>query len=407
MKRKAGLLRASLEKQQIDKRHLMDIIEFLPDATLVINEEKKVIAWNRAIETMTGVNKKDMIGKGNYAYAVPFYGRRRPILIDLIGEHNKLIEAKYSYVKRVGDTLYAEVFVPRLFGGKGAFIWVKASPLYDSEGNVVGAIESVRDITERKQAEEVLRRDKEVFERLVKQRSRELLRAQKELAENKRLSDIGTLAATVAHELRNPLGVILTAAYNIKMKSSDKAIRKHLVNIEKKIFESNQIINNLLNYARIKMPEYGRVRIDLLLDECVMFAKKHFRNRGIIVEKAWQEVKGKFIHVDPVQIREVFNNILNNAFQAIQGKKGKIRVLAVMDAQGFLRVSIKDNGVGIDEKRLGKIFEPFYTTKPKGTGLGLTICKDLVELHGGRIYIETESGKGTTITVKLPVEKPE
>ncbi|MDD2703572.1 MAG: ATP-binding protein, partial [Candidatus Omnitrophica bacterium] len=382
------------------------IIEFLPDATLVINAEKKVIAWNRAIETMTGVNKKDMIGRGDYAYAVPFYGRRRPILIDLVGMHDRMTEAKYSYVKRVGDTLYAEVFVSRLFDGKGAFIWVKASPLYDSEGAVVGAIESVRDITERKQAEEVLRRDKEVFERLVEQHSTELLRAQKELAENKRLSDIGTLAATVAHELRNPLGVILTAAYNIKMKSDDKGIRKHLVNIEKKIFESNQIINNLLNYARIKMPEYRRVRIDFLLNECVMFAKKRFRSPGITVEKAWQDVKGKFVQVDPVQIREVFNNILNNAFQAVRDKKGRIRVSAGVDPQGFLRISVKDNGVGMDEKELGKIFDPFYTTKPKGTGLGLTISKDLVELHGGRIYIETKHGQGTSITVKLPVEKP-
>jgi PAS domain S-box-containing protein len=406
MKKDPGLREASLEKQHIDKRHLLDIIEFLPDATLVINEKKKVIAWNRAIETMTGVNKKDMIGKGNYAYAVPFYGRRRPILIDLVGMRDRAIEAKYSYVKRAGDTLYAEVFVPRLFGGKGAFIWVKASPLYDSEGTVVGGIESVRDITERKQAEEVLRRDKEVFERLVKQRSKELLRAQKELAENKRLSDIGTLAATVAHELRNPLGVILTAAYNIKMKSDDKGIRQHRINIEKKVYESNQIINNLLNYARIKMPEYRRVRIDLLLNECVIFAKKRFRKRGITVEKEWQAVKGTFVQVDPVQMREILNNILNNAFQSILDKKGKIRVHAAVDQQGFLRISVKDNGVGIDEKKLGKIFEPFYTTKPKGTGLGLTICKDLVEMHGGRIYIETESGKGTTMTIKLPVEKP-
>lgn len=406
MKKNIRLREASLEKKHIDKRHLMDIIEFLPDATLVINEEKKVIAWNRAIEAMTGVNKKDMIGKGDYSYAVPFYGRRRPILIDLIGMRDREIEAKYSYVKRVGDTLYAEVFVPRLFDGKGAFIWVKASPLYDSEGTVVGAIESVRDITERKQAEEILRRDKDVFERLVKQRSIELLRAQKELAENKRLSDIGTLAATVAHELRNPLGVILTAAYNIKMKSGEKGIRKHLVNIEKKIFESNQIINNLLNYARIKMPEYRRIRIDILLNECVMFAKKRFRKRGIAVEKEWQDVKGKFVQVDPVQMREVFNNILNNAFQAIQEKRGSIRVYAAADQRGFLRISVKDNGVGIDEKKLGKVFEPFYTTKPKGTGLGLTICKDLVEMHGGRIYIETKHGNGTIVTVKLPVEKP-
>ncbi len=147
------------EKLRAAHRQLLDIIDFLPDATFVIDRKKKVIAWNRAIEEMTGVSKEDIIGKGDYAYAVPFYGEPRPILIDLIGQDGDLrqIEEKYEYVKRKGNTLIAEVFVPNLNRGQGAFLWATASPLYDSDGKLAGAIESIRDITERKRMEQQLK----------------------------------------------------------------------------------------------------------------------------------------------------------------------------------------------------------------------------------------------------------
>jgi len=145
------------EELRIAYRQLQDIIEFLPDATFVINREKKVIAWNRAIEEMSGVSKKDILGKGDYAYAIPFYGKRRPVLIDLIFDEDRETEAKYEYVKAAGSTLFGEVYIPSLLTGKEAHLWVKASPLYDSEGNLIGAVESIRDITERKKTEEKLK----------------------------------------------------------------------------------------------------------------------------------------------------------------------------------------------------------------------------------------------------------
>lgn len=140
--------RKAEEEMQIERQKFLDIIEFLPDATFVIDENKKVIAWNKALEEMTDTPKDEMIGKGDYAYSVPFYGEKRPILIDLIFLSEKEIEDKYAYVKREGKTLFAEVFVSNLFGGKGAYVSVKASPLYDGNGNLVGSIETVRDITE-------------------------------------------------------------------------------------------------------------------------------------------------------------------------------------------------------------------------------------------------------------------
>ncbi len=136
---------------------LQDIINFLPDATFVIDKDRKVIAWNRAIETMTGVKQIDMLGKGDYAYAVPFYGKLRPILIDIVLRPDKKIEAKYDFITRVEHVLYAEVYITATHQGKGAYVWCVASPLFDIKGNIVGAIESLRDITGSKHAEEKLK----------------------------------------------------------------------------------------------------------------------------------------------------------------------------------------------------------------------------------------------------------
>lgn len=148
-------------------KQLQDIIDFLPDATLVIDRDHKVIAWNKTIEEMTGLHKQEMIGKGDYAYSMPFYGVPRPILIDLVGTHSEEIEAKYQYLKRKGLTIYGEAHVPSLHCGRGAVLWCKASPLLDSEGNIVGAIESIRDVTERKRSEDALNEANEKLQALI------------------------------------------------------------------------------------------------------------------------------------------------------------------------------------------------------------------------------------------------
>ena len=153
------------ETLQESQRRLTDIIEFLPDATLAIDQEGKAIAWNRAVEVMTGVKKGDMLGKGNYEYAIPFYGTRRPMLINFISVWDKDIEKQYSFIKKEGDTLFTETNVPCV-GGKSRILWGKASPLYSGEGKVVGAIESIRDVTERKELEKAIQESEEQFRKM-------------------------------------------------------------------------------------------------------------------------------------------------------------------------------------------------------------------------------------------------
>lgn len=145
------------------------IVEFFPDPVFVINQEKKVIAWNLAMEKLTGVSKADMIGQGDYAYAVPFYGEKKPILVNLIDLHDSAIEDSYQNFKRDGNTLYAEVFAPKLRHGEGAYLSIKASPLYDVDGILVGAIESVRDISAQKEAELALKESENKFKTLAEE----------------------------------------------------------------------------------------------------------------------------------------------------------------------------------------------------------------------------------------------
>lgn len=147
---------------------LNDIIEFLPDATFVVDLNGKVIAWNRAIEEMTGVPKSEIIGKGDYAYAIPFYNHKRPILIDLVLQPQGEIEEKeYELLQRRGHTVFSEAYAPYTYCGKGAHLWGTASMLRDEIGEPYGAIESIRDITERKQAEKALARRTELQQLLM------------------------------------------------------------------------------------------------------------------------------------------------------------------------------------------------------------------------------------------------
>ncbi len=144
------------------ERRFADIIDFLPDATFVVNSEGTVIAWNRAIEEMTGVKAGDIVGRGDYAYAIAIYGKHRPVLLDLIFKDDPEVRKHYRHILKEGSTFTAEtVLTPP--GATERVVWLKASPFYDRDGRITGAIESIRDITERKRAEKELRESEHKF----------------------------------------------------------------------------------------------------------------------------------------------------------------------------------------------------------------------------------------------------
>jgi PAS domain S-box-containing protein len=148
------------------EQRLADIIDFFPDATFVIDKEGLVISWNRAMEVLTGVKAEEILGKGDHEYALPFYGIRRPLLIDLVMEPaNEDVKTYYTF-QRDGEAIVAEIYIPTFKPG-GIYLWGKASPIYDTEGNLAGAIESIRDVTEHKTAEIALHENLRFFQHLI------------------------------------------------------------------------------------------------------------------------------------------------------------------------------------------------------------------------------------------------
>lgn len=161
-----------------------DIINFLPDATFAIDLSGTVIAWNRAMEEMTGVTREAIIGKGDFEYALPFYGERRALLLDFVIRPNEDLTIKYPVLTRQDNKLISQLFLSRLYAGRGAYLWFIASPLYDAKGQIIGAIESIRDITTRKQAEQELQTAYEQItanEEELRENYDELIKRQQEL----------------------------------------------------------------------------------------------------------------------------------------------------------------------------------------------------------------------------------
>jgi PAS domain S-box/PAS domain S-box/PAS domain S-box len=148
------------------EQRLADIIDFFPDATFVIDKEGLVISWNRAMEVLTGVKAEEILGKGDHEYALPFYGIRRPLLIDLVMEPANEDELTYYTFQRDGEAIVAEIYIPTFKPG-GIYLWGKASPIYDNEGNLAGAIESIRDVTEHKKTEIALHENLRFLQHLI------------------------------------------------------------------------------------------------------------------------------------------------------------------------------------------------------------------------------------------------
>ena len=160
--------RKKAEQALLDSRQRMaDIIDFLPDATFAIDKDGNVIIWNKAIEQMTGIRGEEIIGLGDYEYSIPLYKERRPLLIDLVMKPNAELEERYTALQKEGFSLMGESFCPGV-GDKGAYLKGKASPLYDGNGNVIGAIQSIRDISKEKEFEANLNYQKHCFESLFR-----------------------------------------------------------------------------------------------------------------------------------------------------------------------------------------------------------------------------------------------
>jgi two-component system NtrC family sensor kinase len=246
----------------------------------------------------------------------------------------------------------------------------------------------------------------------VEERTAELKAAQDQLVRSEKLSSLGKLSASIAHEINNPLAGILTFAKlmirTLEQGPPDEPARKTLVRnlalVQRETERCSAIVRNLLDFARERPLSLKEVSVNHVVEEALSLIGHQSAIMGVVIEKDLAAVP--MVEADFGQLRQAFVNIAMNACEAM-GKGGRLVIATrpVPDA-GAVEVSFADNGPGIPPELLRKIFDPFFTTKEKGTGLGLSVVYGIVERHGGKIDIATAVGKGTTIHFRLPAGRP-
>ncbi len=255
------------------------------------------------------------------------------------------------------------------------------------------------EIADRKHVEVELVKYRDDLEVLVDERTKELKESQKNLLSSERLAVLGRLSSGIAHEIRNPLATIGSSAYFLskKLKDADEIVLKNIDRIASEVKESTTIIQGLQDLATMDMPKKARKDITVVIEESL---------KTTVIPK---EVKVAidihkdefFVDADVKQMSIMYKNLINNAVQAMENR-GNIWIDANRTESNNVEVSIRDSGPGIKADDLKNVFTPFFGTKAMGFGFGLTICKMIIEKHGGKIDVKSEAGNGATFIVRYP-----
>lgn len=374
------------------------IIDFLPDATFVIDREHRVIAWNKAMTALSGVAEADILGKGDYAYSMAFYGVTRPLLIDLVGADIDIARQHYRKVEKRGETLIAEGSVPLVSHGGACELWITASPLFDLHGSVIGAIESVRDVTEFKKAEA----------------DRDLLKNQ--LHHAQKLDSIGQLAGGIAHEFNNILAAILGYAGILEKRLGTDS--PNLTAVHRIISASEKaasLTQSMLTFSRKQIVELKQIELNSFIGGMEeMLCRLAGENFQVDFHLDPEDLT---LYADEGQLQQIVLNLYNNSRDAMPDG-GRLTIATALrrisgneadappgiPAGSYVQLSVADTGHGIPPDEMGRIFDPFFTTKEvgKGTGLGLSMLFGIVQQHGGFIKVISRPGVGTLFSIWFP-----
>lgn len=343
----------------------------------------RFVTANRAICAMLGYPEEELFGLG----------------LEDIHPADALPYVKEQFERQLsGNIRVAQDLPVRRKDGSVFFADVSSSPMVlAGRPFLVGVF---HDVTERRRAEETVRRINEELEEKVRERTKQLVAAQEDLVRKEKLAVLGQVAGSVGHELRNPLGVMNNAVYFLQtvLSDADQTTREYLDIIKDEIANSDRIVSDLLDSVRTKPPHPEVVAVAYLIDNTL---RKLSVPAGVTVELDLPATLPPVL-VDPQQVQQVFRNLISNGFDAMpEGGTLAIRAAPAAEGEG-VAVSVTDSGCGIEPEQLDRLFQPLYTTKARGIGLGLVVVKNLTEANDGRVEVESEPGRGTTFTITLP-----
>jgi PAS domain S-box-containing protein len=373
--------------QQSEERFRL-LVESMEDyAIFMLDPEGRVTSWNAGAEKIEGYRHDEIIGKPNLCFYTP-------------EDQAQGLPAQALHCAAVNGRSEQEGWRVRKDGGR---FWANTiiSNLLDDRHTLVGFSVVTRDLTDRKRIEEVLRDS----EAQLRKQAQEL---EQQLIGSGRLVSLGVITASMAHEFNNPLGIVMGFAQDLLSECKPNSRNYQALKI---IGEETQrcqrIIEDLLQFARPRSAAFAPVDIKQIVDKTVnMVAARCYKqniNVGVHIDEHLPAITA-----DSQQIGQVMVNLLFNAADAMPSG-GNVAITAKLQSDNgsapFMVLTVQDDGTGMDEDHLAKIFQPFFSAKKgKGLGLGLSICERIIQNHGGKIMVESQPGKGTRFDIHLPIE---
>lgn len=396
------------ESLQENKNRLTQIIHGNSIPTFVIDQHHRITHWNKALERLTGISSSETIGTNEQWKA--FYAFNRPTMADLILDQAKEEKIKEFYTNKYfrSKLLEDSYEVEDCFelNGKRTWLFFTAAPIKTRSGELIGAVETLQDITNRKTLEQEILRQQAILENKVEERTLQLKRTYEQLLHAEKMSAVGKLAASIAHEFGNPIIGIRNFLKEIqKTTAFDKDDAELLQLAIQECQRVKDLISNLQNFNRPTSGHMAPMDLHQAINDMLLFCKKSFREKRIVVKKKLDQQLPMILGVHD-QIKQVILNCLNNAQEAIPEHGGVIQ-LTTDHTDQVVRLHIRDSGKGIVDSDIVYIFEPFFSTKPavEGTGLGLSVSYGIMKGHLGKIEVSDTSSHGTTFTLTFPILK--
>jgi two-component system, sporulation sensor kinase E len=336
------------------------ILRSVTSGVVTVGPDGSIATVNPAAERILGMSENDMV-PGSILRMFREDG-------GLSGDVSKVLDGRVPRTVRDVTLVTA--------GNRIVHAQASVSRMRDVGGRKLGAVVTIEDVSQ------------------IKALTEQLIRAD-------RLAAMGELTAGVAHEVRNPLGIIRASVQLMEDTRSDPARTHEAATVIKhEIDRLDKVIKALLDFGRPSAPTMMRVDVNDVLSEVVLFTRK-FASRANVEIDEQLDHDVPLVTADPDQLKQVFVNLISNAVQAMEAEGGSLTVTTGTD-DGFVFIRFIDDGPGIEADTLGKVFDPFYSTRDAGTGLGLTIVHRIVDEHDGHIEVASDPGEGTAFTVSLP-----